>query len=188
MTDDGLIQVGVITGVRGLQGEVRVKSFTQDPEALGAYGGLVTEAGEAIDLTVTGRAKGVVTARIKGVADCDAAEALKGTELFVSRATLPQTDPDEFYYSDLIGLVADLKDGGTLGNIKAVHDYGAGVSLEVESEKHGPVMVPFTRDAVPEVDIEGGRVVIDPPPGLLEPGKPEPAQEARTGDSPDRED
>jgi 16S rRNA processing protein RimM len=169
------VLLGVVTGVRGLGGEVRVKSFTGRPEDVGAYGPLTGKDGDAIiELTVTGRAKGVVTAKIKGVESLEAAKALKGTELFVARGALPEPAPDEFYYRDLVGLRAELKDGGSLGLVTAVHDYGAGTSLEVESAEFGAVLVPFTRACVAEVDIAAGRLVIDPPPSLLEKGIPEP--------------
>ncbi|MEX2451586.1 MAG: ribosome maturation factor RimM, partial [Rhodospirillales bacterium] len=124
----------------------------------------------------TGRNKGQVIARLKGVTDRDAAEALKGTELYIPRAALPETGNEEFYHMDLIGLRADLVQGGVLGTVRAVEDYGAGTLLEIETDPDAPtrdkyVMVPFTRRAVPEVDVAGGRVTIDPPPGLLEPAK-----------------
>ncbi len=166
---ESTVLLGVITGVRGLAGEVRIKSFAGRPEDVGAYGPLTGKDGDGvIEITVTGRAKGVVTARIKGVESLEAAKALKGTELFVSRDALPDLAPDEFYHRDLVGLRAELKDGGVLGPVTAVHDYGAGTSLEVESAELGAVVVPFTGAFVPEVDIAAGRLVIDPPPGLLQ--------------------
>ncbi len=162
------VLLGVVTGVRGLGGEVRIKSFTGRPEDVGAYGSLTGKEGNGvIELTVTGRAKGLVSARIKGVESLEAAKALKGMELFVARDALPEPGPDEFYHRDLVGLRAELKDGEVLGLVTAVHDYGAGTSLEVESAEHGAVLVPFTGACVPEVDIAAGRVVIVLPPGLL---------------------
>lgn len=174
MSDDKLPQsmilLGVVTGSRGLMGEVRIKSFTGRPEDVGAYGPLTGKDGDGlIELTVTGRAKGVVTARIKGVESLEAAKALKGTELFIARDALPEPGLGEFYHRDLVGLRAELKDGMVLGPVTAVHDYGAGTSLEVESAEYGAVLVPFTGTCVPEVDIAAGRLVIDPPPGLLQP-------------------
>ncbi len=168
------VLLGVVTGVRGLSGEVRVKSFTQKPEDVGAYGPLTGKVGKTgkdgngvIELTVTGRAKGLVTARIKGVESLEAAKALKGMELFVDAGALPEPGLGEFYHRDLVGLRAELKDGEVLGLVTAVHDYGAGASLEVESAEYGAVLVPFTGACVPEVDMAAGRVVIVLPPGLL---------------------
>ena len=173
--------LGIIVGTRGLRGEVRIKSFTQDPAAIGAYGALEDKTGERrFALTVVGEAsgrnKGHVIARLKGITDRDAAEALKGTELYIPRAALPEAGDEEFYHMDLIGLRADLVQGGVLGTVLAVEDYGAGTLLEIETDPGAPtrdkyVMVPFTRRAVPEIDVAGGRVTVDPPPGLLEPAK-----------------
>ncbi len=181
-----MVLLGVITGSRGLIGEVRIKSFAQKPEDVGAYGPLTGKLGKTgkdgdglIELTVTGRTKGAVSARIKGVESLEAAKALKGMELFVDADALPDPGPDEFYHRDLVGLRAELKDGEVLGLVTAVHDYGAGTSLEVESAEYGAVLVPFTGACVPEVDIAQGRLVIVPPPGLLS---------TATGERDERED
>jgi len=179
---DGLVCLGVITGVRGLRGEVRIKSFTADPADVAGYGPLRDADGaRSFKLKVVGEAKGVLVARIKGIGDRDAAEALKGTRFYLERRALPAAEEDEFYYVDLIDLRADLLDGTALGTVRGVDDYGAGVVLEVAGGGKGTVMVPFTRAAVPEVDIEGGRLVIDPPPGLLEPPTAEELETAREG-------
>jgi 16S rRNA processing protein RimM len=160
------VRLGIIVGVRGVKGEVRIKSFTDDPVAIGTYGPLFDHAGaRQFDLKVTGTQKGVVLARIDGIADRDAAEALKKTELFVERDQLPQPEEDEFYHSDMEGLEAVSVSGERIGKVVGVFDFGAGPVVEIS----GNVMIPFTRAAVPEVDIEGGKIVIDPPVGLFEP-------------------
>lgn len=166
------VRLGIIVGVRGIKGEVRIKSFTEEPTDIVAYGPLYDQAGErSFDLHVTGTQKGVVVARIAGVQDRNAAEAMKGTELFLDRSQLPPPDEDEFYLSDLEGLEAVSITGERLGKVRGVYDFGAGAILEIE----GDLMVPFTEAAVPEIDLKGGRVVIDPPDGLLEPAEPEPS-------------
>jgi 16S rRNA processing protein RimM len=173
-TSRELICVGAITGVRGLKGEVRIKSFTADPKGICDYGDVFTEDGKVnYTIKIIGQAKGQLLARLKGIDDRDAAEALKGTRLYVAKSALPEPEEDEFYFSDLVGLRVDLIDGGKLGTIKEVHDFGAGTILEVTGGEAGIVMVPFTRAAVPEVDLPGGRVIVDPPHGLLEPAQPE---------------
>jgi 16S rRNA processing protein RimM len=173
-TSPELIFVGAVTGVRGLKGEVRIKSFTADPKGISAYGDVFEENGDkSYTIRVTGQAKGQVLARLGGIDDRDAAEAMKGTRLYVPKSALPPPDEDEFYFSDLVGLSADLLDGGNLGRVKEVHDFGAGAILEVVGGEYGVVMVPFTRAAVPTVDKAQGRVVIDPPAGLLEPAERE---------------
>jgi len=164
----GLVCVGVVSGARGLKGEVRVRSFTAEPEDIAAYGPVVDETGAPrFDLTVVGAHRNDVIVHIDGVTDRTQAEALKGTRLYVPRAALPETEADEYYHADLLGLDAEVVGGEALGTVKAVHDFGAGDVLEIDGGPEGPVMVPFTRAAVPEVDIAGGRVVIAPVPGLL---------------------
>ena len=173
MTDDGRNTqeracLGVIVGARGLRGELKIKSFTQVPEDIAAYGPLEDETGSRrIDLRVTGQAKGVLTARAEGVDDRTAADKLKGLRLYIGRDRLPPPDEDEYYHSDLIGLTVDAPQG-SLGTVRRIFDFGAGDVLEVAGGEFGTVMVPFTRAVVPVVDLAGGRLVVDPPDGLLD--------------------
>ena len=163
------VLMGVITGAHGVRGLVRVKSFTAEPDGLAAYGPLEDERGErSFKLERVGAAKGVLIMRLDGVADRDAAEALKGVRLYLPRAALPEPGEDEYYHADLLGLAVVLRDGEALGRVRAVHEYGAGDSLEVERPDGRVVIVPFTTAIVPEVDIKGGRLVVDPPEGLLD--------------------
>lgn len=173
----GKVCVGVVTGVRGLAGEVRVKSFTADPLDLGAYGPVSDETGGRVfKLRVTGTAKDQVLVRIDGIADRDAAEALKGVQFYVAREALPEADEDEYYHADLIGLTVEragaAQNEEPLGRVKAVHDFGAGDVIEVEAPDGTTVLVPFTRRVVPEVDLAAGRLVVDPPDGVFD-GMPE---------------
>jgi len=163
------VLMGVITGAHGVRGLVRVKSFTAEPADLAAYGPLEDAAGErrfALDLA--GAVKGVLLARVPGVEDRDAAERLKGTRLYLPRAALPAPGEEEYYHADLIGLRAVLKDGSSFGVVRSVNDFGAGDSLEIERSDGGLVLVPFTSTTVPVVDIAEGRLVLDPPEGLLD--------------------
>jgi len=162
------VLLGVITGAHGTKGEVRLKSFTAEPDAIARYGPLEDERGERCALRLSGRVRGQLIARIEGVADRDAALRLKGVQLYVARAALPPTAEEEYYHADLIGLTVVLKDGTALGRVRAVHDFGAGDSLEVEKPDGGVVLVPFTDSVVPEVDLAAGRLVVDPPAGLLD--------------------
>ena len=172
---EDLICVGLLGSARGLKGELRVKSFTADAKALAEYGTLTDESGsKAFELKVTGKHKEQLVVRIKGVEDRNAAEALNGQKLYVSRDQLPETEEDEYYFSDLAGLDAELTDGSSFGTVVEANDFGGGPFLEVKAPGHGNVLVPFTKAAVPLVDLNAGRVVIDPPEGLLEPGDPEP--------------
>lgn len=167
------ICVGVITGPQGVQGAVRIKSFTEVPEDVAAYGPVEDETRcRRVELHVIGSAKGVLIARIPGIEDRDQAEALRGLRLYLPRAALPQTEPDEFYHADLIGLVAVLKDGTPVGRVRAIFDFGAGDTLELTRDGAPPVLVPFTRAIVPMVAPAEGRLVLEPPPGLLDNAAP----------------
>jgi 16S rRNA processing protein RimM len=156
--------VGAVAGAHGVRGAVRLKSFTANPRDVGAYGPVEDEGGtRRWTVKVEGENKGLVIARLEGVADRDAAEALKGTRLYVSRDRLPETEEDEFFYGDLVGLRAETPEGEVIGRIKAVFDFGAGEVLDIERKGEASLMVPFTKAVVPVVDVSGGRVVVDPP-------------------------
>lgn len=163
--DASRVCVGQIVGVHGVRGSVKLKSFTADPADVAAYGPLSDEAGtRRFQPVLTGEAKGVFIARLDGVADRDAAEALKGVRLFAPRSALPEPDDaEEFYYADLIGLRAETADGEAFGKVTAVHDFGAGDILELRKTDGRTVYLPFTRTVFPVVDVRDGRVVVAPP-------------------------
>lgn len=174
--------LGVVVGAHGVRGQVRIKSFTADPADVGAYGPVEDDAAtNRFRLKVASVVgKGVVVATLPGVADRNAAEALKGMRLWVARAALPAPeDEDEYYWSDLIGLAVETDDGGMAGSVEAVHDFGAGAMLEVKRPDGPSVMVPFTRAVVPVVDVKGGRVVVATASGVFAPPD---ASEADEGD------
>ena len=172
--------VGVVTGPHGVRGAVRLKSFTAEPEDVARYGPLEDESGERrLALRLIGNAKGVLIAKLAGVEDRDRAEALRGLRLYLPRAALPQPGAEQYYHADLIGLEAVLGDGTPIGRVRAVHDFGAGDTLEIDRPSGPSAMVPFTRAVVPIIDLEGGRLVLDPLPGLLEPLKEDPLPPAR---------
>ena len=164
------ICVGAITGSFGVRGEARVKSFCADPAAIGDYGPLSTEDGTTTyTLTITRPVKGGFAVRLSGVKTKEQADALRGTTLYAPRAALPALPDDEFYHTDLIGLTAVDTGGADLGRIHAVHNHGGGDLLELRAKgRKGTVLVPFTRAVVPTVDLGAGRIVIDPPEGLLD--------------------
>ena len=175
-----LICVGAVTGARGIKGDIRIKSFTDDPEAIASYGPLYDKTGTtSFNLKITGQAKGQLIGRVKGINDRNEAEKLKGTQFFVSRDKLPAPDEDEFYVQDLIGLRAEGLDGSDFGKVTAVENYGAGDILEIAGGVVGNQMVPFTLEAFPKVDIEGGLVLIELPAGLMDP----PDDEAKDSES-----
>ncbi len=163
MSSDRVL-LGVVAAPHGVRGLVRIKSFTDDPMKLAAYGPLSDEAGKKVyRVEALSAARGAVLARIEGVADRTAAEAIRGLRLYVERNQLPDAGEREWYEADLIGLAAVGRDGKDWGKVVAFHDFGAGSVMEVS----GGAMLPFTDEAVPEIDVEGGKVVIDPPAGLL---------------------
>jgi 16S rRNA processing protein RimM len=161
--------VGTIVGVHGVQGAVRIKSFTADPADVAAYGAVSDESGARhFEVKVLGQARGAVLARLSGVADRNAAEALRGVRLYVARAALPETKEDEFYHADLIGLPVETREGVPLGSVRAVHNFGAGDILELRGDDGRELLLPFSDAVVPEIDFAAGRIVAAPPASLLE--------------------
>ena len=161
--------VGAIGGSFGVKGEVRLKSFCADPEAIADYAPLTTEDGAtAYTVTLTGQIKNGLSARLGGVKTKKEADALKGVRLYAPRDRLPALPDDEFYHADLIGLTI-LDTGGTeLGRVKAVLNHGADDLLEVHMPGSPKTfLLPFTRACVPTVDLAGGRIIADPPEGLI---------------------
>ena len=168
---DKRLLLGHITGAHGVKGEVRIRTLTQEPDAIGAYGPLQDEAGTRSFRIVSLRtSKEGVVARIDGVASREEAQALKGTALYVARDALPDdAEDDSFYHADLVGLVAVSADGAALGQIVSVQNFGAGDLLELRPATGGEtVLVPFTETIVPDIDFEAGWLLMLPPEGLLE--------------------
>ena len=157
-----MVCIGAVAGAHGVRGNVRIKPFTDAPEDVAAYGP-VTDAGgaRAFDLTLVGRSGGAVIARLTGIEDRDAAEALKGLRLHVPRERLPAPEKDEFYHADLIGLGVVDTAGRTAGTVKALHDFGAGDLIEIRRPDGRLVLLPFTRTAVPAIDLTAGEVTVE---------------------------
>jgi 16S rRNA processing protein RimM len=167
MTDK--VVVGAIAGAFGVQGEIRLKSFCADPAAIGDYGPLSDETGREYTLRVTRAVKGGFGARLSGVSTKEAADALRGTKLYAPRDALPALPDDEYYYADLIGLLVLDTGGAELGKVKAVLNHGATDLLELHlAGSPKTALLPFTRDAVPTVDLSAGRIIADPPEGLFD--------------------
>ncbi len=158
------ILMATIGGAQGLRGEVRARAYTSDPTALGDYGHLHSLDGRSFEVLEIREAKNVVVVRFRGVNDRDAAEALNGLELYVERENLPdeELDDDEFFYADLEGLEAVDDNGVAYGVISGVYDFGAGNLLELKGPGKRPVLIPFSEAAVLEIDLENGRIVVDP--------------------------
>jgi 16S rRNA processing protein RimM len=150
-----------------VQGEDRLKSVCADPAAIATYAPLVTEDGRSFGVKGLRPIQGAFAARLTGVTTREEAEALKGTRLYAPRDRLPPLADDEFYHADLIGLDAFDTGGARLGTVRAVLDHGAGDILEIARPGQPDLLLPFTRAAVPTVDLMGRRIVADPPEGLL---------------------
>jgi 16S rRNA processing protein RimM len=159
--------VGQIGAPHGVRGEVRLRSFTAEPEAITQYGPLETEDGRILEIEALRPAKDHFVAALTGIGDRNAAERLANLKLYVPRERLPElVETDEFYHTDLIGLAVVNKAGERLGTVLAIHNFGAGDLIEVQLETEGRTeLVPFDAMHVPEVEIAAGRIVIDPPQG-----------------------
>jgi 16S rRNA processing protein RimM len=168
LADTDRICVGSISGAFGVQGEVRLKSYCVDPEALASYGPLFTQDGSrSFTVKLTRPVAGGLGARLNGVTTKEQADALRGTDLYADRARLPSLPDDEFYHSDLIGLAAYDTGGVLIGTLRAVHNHGAGDLLEIAAPgKKQPLLLPFTREIVPKIDLSAHRLVVDLPEGL----------------------
>jgi 16S rRNA processing protein RimM len=180
--------VARIGAAHGIRGEVRLHAFTEDPMAVARYGALEAEdRSRTFAIEALRPANGFLVARLAGIGDRNAAERLKNVSLFVPRDRLPVLDEaDDYYHADLIGLAVVHRDGRTLGTVAGLHNFGAGDLIEVEPIGGPAVLLPFTKAVVPVVDVEGRRLVVDPPDGLFagdlaEAAAPAPDTSSRSG-------
>jgi 16S rRNA processing protein RimM len=158
------VLMATVGAAQGLRGEVRVKAYTEDPTAIGDYGNLRSLDGRVFEILEIREARNMVIVRFRGINDRNAAEALNGLELYVDRDSLPdeELDDDEFYYADLEGLEVYDNQGKHYGAVTAIYDFGAGDLLELKGPGKRPVLIPFSEAAVLEIDLEGGRLLVDP--------------------------
>jgi 16S rRNA processing protein RimM len=154
--------LAIVGAAHGLRGEVRVRSFTEDPLAFGNYGPLTGSDGRSYRVLSARPAGNMVIARLEGIGDRAAAEALNGLELSVHRSALGSPAGDEYYHADLIGLKAVDPGGNDYGKVVAIHNFGAGDVLELRRDGKASRMIPFSGAAVPSIEPEAGRIVIDP--------------------------
>lgn len=168
---DNRILVGVIGRAHGVRGRARVTSYTTVPEELTEYGPLATADGRRFLVQWCSEGVAELSEMIDGqpvrVRDRNTTEKLTGTELYIDRDQLPEPEDDEFYFADLIGLDACNVDGFSLGVIRVVHDYGAGASLEIVQDDKPALIVPFTRAAVPNIDLAARKVTVIPPEAII---------------------
>ena len=167
--DKDRICVGAIAGSFGVDGEVRLKSFCAIPEAIADYAPLYTDDNpDGFSVTIKRPIKNGFAARLSGIKTKEQADALRGQQLFADRDKLPGLPDDEYYHSDLIGLLVIDTGGEELGTVKDVQNHGASDLLEVQSKgSSGTVLLPFTQAAVPTIDLATGRIIVDPPEGVF---------------------
>lgn len=157
------VLLAIVGGAHGIRGECRVKSFTDVPEDFARYGPLSDAKGNRYTVKAARPQKNMLLVRFAEVADRNHAERLNGTELFVDRSMLPESEEDdEFYLEDLEGLDVRSVDGEPIGRVVAVHNFGAGDILEIAPARGPTVMIPFSEAAVPELDIEAGILIVEP--------------------------
>ena len=163
---DRLIPLGIFGAPHGVRGELRVKSYTDDPKAIGAYGDLTDRAGKAVFKLAALRLlkDDMLVVRLAGIGSREAAEKLTGVELLARRAQLPPPSEDEFYHDDLVGLEAVTREGDEIGRVVALRNFGAGDILEIAPATGSEtLLLPFTKAVAVEIDFDKGRIVIVPP-------------------------
>jgi 16S rRNA processing protein RimM len=165
--DRDWVCVAVVATAHGLRGMLKLRCFTERREDVAAYGPVFDQNGRRFELEVIGPAPGGVLARAQGIEDRNAAEALRGAELFVPRSALPELASDEFYYSDLEGMEALRADGSRFGVVHGVANFGAGDLIEVMADDGQRISLPFTRETIPSIDLERRRLVVQPPDELV---------------------
>jgi 16S rRNA processing protein RimM len=155
------ICVARIGAAHGVRGAVKLWTFTEDPLAVKHYGPLTTKDGtRQFEVATAREANGHLVATLKGIATREEAERLNGVELYIAREKLPDTDEDEYYHADLIGLNAVSAADEPIGRVIAIHNFGAGDIIEIAPPHGTTMLLPFTNAVVPTVDLGGGRVVI----------------------------
>ncbi len=166
------VVVGRIGKAHGIRGEVTVEVRTDDPDVRFAEDAVLTTDRPARPTLLVERARphhGRLLVQFAGVPDRNAAELLRGILLSVDASDDDELDdPDEFYDHQLVGLTAVQVDGTVIGEVVDVVHLPASVLLALRNPEGRDILVPFVASIVPEVDLEAGRVVVDPPAGLLE--------------------
>ena len=164
----GLLPIGVIVGPQGIRGQFKVKPFTASPQSISAYGPVTTDNGQQLILQIKFvNAQGLAIVSADGVDKRDSAESLRGENLYIARESLPKPDHGEFYHADLLGMMVNRKDGTQLGNLVAIHDFGAGEIAELATGSGSTIMVPFGGDYLIAIDMTAKEICLSVPDGLL---------------------
>ena len=164
----GQLHIGAIVGPKGIRGQFKVKPYTETPASLSAYGPVTTDYDQQLTLQIMSvNAKGLAIVRAKEVNTREAAEALRGANLYIARERLPALDDGEFYHADLLGMNVNRQDGTRLGTLIAIHNFGAGEVAELAPNRGPTIMVPFAGDRLMEADMEAKELCLFVPDGLL---------------------
>jgi 16S rRNA processing protein RimM len=162
-SESNQLLLGKFGAAQGLKGEIRLQSYTADPFAIGSYGALTSNDDRKFEITHLRSGKNILIARVKNITDRTAAEQLTNLPLYIDRALLGKTqEEDEYFHADLVGLNVETSDGTQLGKVLALFNFGAGDMLEIRPVEGGKsVMFPFTKAAVPEIDLHNKRMIVD---------------------------
>ena len=164
----GLLPIGVIVGPQGIRGQFKVKPFTASPRSISSYGPVTTDNGQQLILQIKFvNAQGLAIVSADGVDTRDSAESLRGGKLYIARDSLPKPDHGEFYHADLLGMMVKGKDSTQLGNLVAIHDFGAGEIAELSTGNGSTIMVPFGGDYLIAIDMTAKEICLFVPDGLL---------------------
>ena len=149
-----MILLAIIGSAHGIRGAVKIKTFTENPSNILSYGALRDETGKEYSLKFLRLAPpDCLIVTIAGVADRTKAETLRGTKLYVERDQLPDLVEEEFYHSDLIGMIVHDLAGQEVGHVKAISNFGAGDFLEIVDATYHLYTIPFTQVAVPLIQL-----------------------------------
>ena len=157
-----MVIMGIITAPHGVRGQMKVKIFCERAKDLTAYGPLSLEDGTALPLQIKGFTKGLAICSAASVSDRDAAEALKGSTLYLERDKLPELDEGEIYQADLLGMQVCSSDGTLLGKVVGFHDFGAGEIVEIQlPESNKTEMLPYYPPFLKQSDIKARQIILD---------------------------
>ena len=171
--DQRFVELGRVIRPHGVSGAFIVSAYTEDPETLLAGDGLELWSPDGRERRraegLTGRAvTGGLIVKIPGLRRREEAAGLKGWRLVRPRALFPPLPDDEVYWADLLGLSVETIAGRALGRVGNLMEAGAGLLLVVTDPAGAERLIPFQPGIIADLDLEGGRLVVDPPPGLLD--------------------
>lgn len=160
--NENLVCVGKIVASHGINGAVKVKTYTEFPDSLLEYAPLFNKLGDKqFDLEFKSMSGDILILYINNTKSRNDADALKNIELYADKSKFPELEEEEFFYEDLTGLRAIERNGSFYGKIVAVHDFGSGDIIEIElKDSKKTEMIAFTKENFPKIDVKGGKVLL----------------------------